>query len=459
MSNDVIDAELRTELQQRLGAQPVSLARDPVSAVQKLAGDRHRRRVLRASVGAAVGVAAVVVAVTVYSGGGMRRDARITTPPATDSPASTTTTATEGAAGEAQVEEVWSANPGVGFAHFAPTAGHFIVADQDRVFVSSGLTDPGVVAALDARTGRSVWRQKMNGPGGVLLQAADAQLLIANDYEHIFGLAAESGVQRWSLSLSDIGLSGYWPVRSTLIGDITIVGLSTSGGADVRPPILLALATSTGEPVWQSTLLDGTDLMWAEPAVVGDVLVVVSTPSHPDSAPGNVSHGVDVRDGTVRWQLDLGGSQAFGQWSPAVDATTAYLPGVMGSAEVRAVDLTTGVQRWSTPGRAAVRTDDGVWILRLDYSLVLFDPSTGAPIGPATTALIPGNSVGFQLLVLEAQQVGLVAGNTITVVGSNGEIVKQYPIDQTIPDRAAQVGSRLYIANADDTVAAYRVGP
>ena len=458
MSNDVIDAELRTELQQRLDAQPFSFAQNPLAEVRQRAADRRRRRVLRRSIGAAVGVAAAVVAVTVYFGGWLDRDASITTPPATDAPASTTTT--KSAAGDVQIKNVWSVRAGIEFARVLPNTGHFIVADEDRVFVASGLTDPGAIVALNARTGRSMWRQTTNGPGGAALQATDGQLLIANSYDRIFGFAADNGAQRWSVSLSDLGLSDYWPVRTTLSGDVAIVGLSSSGEGNVRPPILLALATSTGEPVWQTALRDGTDLMWAEPSIVGDILVVMSTLSHPDSAPGNVAHGVDVRDGTVRWQLDLGGGQAFGQSSPAIDATTAYLPGVRGAPEVRAVDLTTGEQRWSTPGGVGIRTDDGLWVLRLDFSLVLVDPSTGVPTGTATAALAPSDSLAIQLLAFESRHVGLVANTTLTVIGFDGEVIEQRRIISQIRamDRAAQVGPLLYVANSDNTVAAYRVG-
>jgi hypothetical protein len=99
--------------------------------------------------------------------------------------------------------------------------------------------------------------------------------------------------------------------------------------------------------------------------------VFLSTLSHPGSAPGNVAHAVNIKDGAVRFAVQLGGSQGFWNASPIKTRAGMHLPGLI------TVDPRTGAEQWRTvlTGRLAASLNRIV-ALEADR-LVTLDASTG----------------------------------------------------------------------------------
>ena len=230
------------------------------------------------------------------------------------------------------------------------------------------------MVALDRRTGKQAWDAPIEGNGGAGLQGAANGIVVANNYNQLVGLDADRGETRWRISLSSLGLEGYWPTRSAVTDGISAIGLSALSEGDVRPPVVLGVRTATGEVVWRTALEAGTDLSLAVPPVRNGATVFLSTLSHPASAPGNVAHLLDLADGRVRWTVALGGSQAFSTWPAVFDQSFVVLSAVRAIGEVRSVDQAHGVSQWSAPGLVVLPTVDGLWTLRPDYSLALLDP-------------------------------------------------------------------------------------
>lgn len=308
--------------------------------------------------------------------------------------------------------------------------GRASVLSDESVFVagdrgmapSAGQTEiGGRVTALDRETGEERWVADLDEPA--FLQGVAGSTLIANaQYDRILGLDPEDGSVEWEISLPTLGLSGYGAVVSAVGDPMTVIGLSAEGEGDVREPVLLGVAPSSGKVQWVQHLVEGTDLNWGAPPIDGGQVVFQSTVSHPGSATGNVAHLVTVADGSIVWASELGGGQRYSHLPAVIDGALVHL---QGPDEIVAVDRNDGTRRWSAPGHAVLKSQDEVWLIRdeapdgSDRSVVVVDPLTGS------TRRELGSPIDApqQLLDLGGQRVGVVSRSEIAVVDANGRVL------------------------------------
>ena len=117
---------------------------------------------------------------------------------------------------------------------------------------------PNVVTALDARTGRPIWNYRRPMPENVagccgpvnrgLAILGDALFLCTFDC-HVVCIDANSGKQRWDVTIADYKVGHSMTVAPLAVKDKIIVGIS-GGDFGVRG-FLDALDVKTGERIWR----------------------------------------------------------------------------------------------------------------------------------------------------------------------------------------------------------------
>jgi outer membrane protein assembly factor BamB len=296
---------------------------------------------------------------------------------------------------------------------FLPSGGRLLAGDGEAVYVASGFGAPAIdventVTALDRTSGETRWTVTRAGP--VFLQGVAGSVVVANEqFDLIVGLDAATGQQQWVADLPTVGLGGYGANVSAMTDALVIVGVSARTEGDTRPPVIVALDPSTGSVVWQATLDAGTDLNFGAPALVDGAIVFLSTLSHPESAPGNIAHAVNLADGSIRWSVPLGGSQGFHAFGAAVSAAGVHLPG---QTTVTTVDPTTGAIQWERDGAFArpVTVGDQLWVLEADR-IVVVDAHTGQELSSITKDMNEGDA-GLPLIPTQRGDLVLLFSRT-----------------------------------------------
>ncbi len=299
-----------------------------------------------------------------------------------------------------QWERTFAAQP-------VPSFQRTLAVDASTVFSSDGFNEPGVVRALDRATGATRWSYTFPSPA-FPQGAADGVLVVGEQYNTITGLDTETGAVRWTVDLPSEGLAGYGAVVSAIRPGTAVVGLSANAEGDVRAPVALALDPTTGTIRWRTALTNGTDLTFAQPVIADNAVVFLSTLSHPGSAAGNTAHAVNLADGSIRWTLQLGGTQGFGSASPIASPGAVQVPS---QGEIVTVASDDGSIRWRAPitGPVAIATA-GDHIAALDAgSVVVLDLSNGHEISRTSTTIADA-----QLITTPND------GRTAVIIGQSG---------------------------------------
>lgn len=288
--------------------------------------------------------------------------------------------------------------------------GRIVVADQTVVFVADGYgggSETRTVIAIASATGEVIWaRSDLEGSGPVFLQAIVNGRLVIGSGESVVAVDPGSGQTEWVGALPP----GYRLTSGIAGGDLLILVASATREGDVQPPLVRAVDPANGDTRWEAFLDDGTDAIWHPPALEDDLLVVVSTLSHPGSAPGNVAHGLDPRTGSVRWRAELGGEQAFHFDPTLIHNDVVLVPTPEGIVGVDAVDGAR-LRQWAGV-RPLLVTEDG---RLLGYT------TTGA--GVDIVEMVPSADAITSLGLLPAPTLRLwgatVNGGRLFVVTSN----------------------------------------
>jgi len=209
--------------------------------------------------------------------------------------------------------------------------------DQGRIFASTGF---GQIIALDAESGKEIWRQKLSGPARAAPTARGGRVFVVTVDNKLFAVNAENGDGLWTHTgaTESTSLLGS---GSPAIGDGVVVVPYTTGE-------LVALRVDTGRVLWQENLtaVKRTD--------------VVSTLAHIRGRPtidrGRViamSHAgllaaIELRNGRRLWQREIAGLE-----SPWVAGDYIFV--LTNDAEIAAVNRNDGRIHWV---RALPRYED-----------------------------------------------------------------------------------------------------
>jgi outer membrane protein assembly factor BamB len=186
---------------------------------------------------------------------------------------------------------------------------------------------------------------------------------IASGDGHVYGLALDTGAERWRFRLADTP-SAFAQSPAATDGERFFVGAWDRN--------VYALDAATGAPAWTRP---GTDRSFAYSPAIGGPAVALGAVYVP--ANGNVLHAFDAATGATRWTYTSPGDKV-GYSSPAVVGDRLYVGCLGDKGEVRCLSAVDGRELWvaatgstiydSSPavadGWVSIGSVDGVlWVL------------------------------------------------------------------------------------------------
>jgi outer membrane protein assembly factor BamB len=323
----------------------------------------------------------------------------------------------------------------------------------DGVLYAAGTN--GVIVALDASTGKTLWRKKSEGRGwfgwGKDKHRKDTQysggpgvgkgtVAIGTLDGHVYGLDAKTGKQRWKTTVSAEVITP--PV---VLSDITVV--RTNDGN------IYGLDTATGKQKWlyDQDSVPALSLRGNGPLLVARGVVFFGTDDGKLVA-------IRLDNGEKLWDLPLATGEGRTDISILLDGTTLYASAYHG--ELTAVNGPSGRPGWHRPfstytsldigGNTLVGVDDksNVWA---------FDKNSGSDLWKQ-------NALEWRWLSAPAVQnryvvVGDLKGYVHWLNISNGKIAARERLShEAIRSQPLVVGSMVYVEDVDGDIAAYRLG-
>lgn len=208
-----------------------------------------------------------------------------------------------------------------------------IAYDSGKIYASTGY---GEALALDAGTGKILWRQTLDFPARSAPLVAAGLVAVVTQNDLLLTFNEQSGTPGWRFS----GAVGTPPMTAASItgapafaDGIIAAGFSTG--------LLAAIDANSGTPVWEQSLaagfgqassLDLSDVV-APPVIAGGVVYAINI--------GGGFVAVDLHSGAQVWTHQASGSQA-----PA--ASSGFLFLLDADAKLSAVHADDGLVSWAT---------------------------------------------------------------------------------------------------------------
>lgn len=295
--------------------------------------------------------------------------------------------------------------------------------DEDSTFASGGVayedgmvfatTGFAQVVALEAKTGKVVWRQTLSGPmrGAPTVRAGRVFVITVDNQTHC--LAAEDGAVLWTHQGISEGASLLAGTSPAVDGNVVVVPYSSGE--------LFALRVDNGTVLWQDQLatVRRTDSVSTLSDIRGRPIIDrgrVYAIGHAD-----MLVAIDLRSGRRLWEREIGGIQ-----SPWVAGDYLYL--ITNNNEAVALESKTGRIIWVT--QLQMWEDEEEKEGRIVW--------TGPVL--ASDRLILGNSDGY-----------LVSLSPYT-----GEVLGKVSASDGVTIQPAVAGGTLYFVTNDADLVAYR---
>jgi outer membrane protein assembly factor BamB len=271
-----------------------------------------------------------------------------------------------------------------------------------RLYISN--LEPGQVQALDAETGRSVWRHPLPGRSESSPVVVGDKVVMGCECGTLFALDKDTGRTIWE---TDLG--GEIKGAPALSEGILYIG--AYGGT------VSAIRLNDGSVKWQanaqSAALGGAGNFYATPTVAFDRVYVGNTDGR--------MYSFEKQTGKIAWTKSTGDYV----YAAAVAADTAKTPPTVyfGSYDgtFYALDARSGKERWSQPGGGAISgaaslIGDVVYIANLAKTRTIgFDAASGKRVFAFRDgAYNPVISDGKRLYITGYQQIYALAPSTAT---------------------------------------------
>jgi outer membrane protein assembly factor BamB len=278
-----------------------------------------------------------------------------------------------------------------------------------RLFVSLGFGD---LVALDAATGREIWRQDLDAAAGGAPTVAGGLVYLSSRDARGWAVEADTGRVRWTLQGT--------PGQAGLVGGAAPAVTDRLAIFPFSSAELTAALREGGTAIWTANVAGRRPgRVYARISDISGDPVVAGNRVYAGSAAGRLD-AVDLSSGEVLW------SAREGAMSPVVVAGGAVFA-VTDQAELVRLDAGSGARVWSAPLPYFQRLDPRrrkdvfahygpvlaggrLWVASGDGQLRGFSPVDGAL---AATVAIPGG----------AATAPVVAGRTLYVVSQRGQLL------------------------------------
>ena len=240
-----------------------------------------------------------------------------------------------------------------------PTGGRIVsspVAQDGVIFFGS---DDGNVYAVDARSGRQVWKRGTNGPVPATPAVVNGVLYVGSYDGKLYALYTRTGAPKWKFmtggerQFEAKGLNGWQPKNQTipdpfdiyLSSPVVVNATVYFGSGDGN---VYAVDATSGELRWKFAT---GDVVHASPAFADGVVYVGSWDSY--------FYAIDAASGKEKWRFHGGEdplihNQVGFQSSPAVVDGTVYTG--CRDSNLYAIDAATGKEKWHF-------NNNGSWVI------------------------------------------------------------------------------------------------
>jgi outer membrane protein assembly factor BamB len=205
-----------------------------------------------------------------------------------------------------------------------------VAYDNGKVFVSTGF---GFVVALDANSGKEIWRRSTTVPFRAAPVVNGGRVFVSTQENQLFALAEDDGRVLWDHRgiAESAGILGSNSVAVS--GDLVVVPY-TSGE-------LFGLNVRNGRPLWSDTLARTSSLTpLSSLADISGRPVIDRGLVFANSHAGRIV-AIDIRTGERVWTIDVGGTQR-----PWVAGDYVYV--ITDEAKVLCIRRADGRVRWIT---------------------------------------------------------------------------------------------------------------
>ena len=307
------------------------------------------------------------------------------------------------------------------------------ITDEQHVYAMDA---EGHVSAVSIKTGAIVW-QKHTSPenhvhdtlgGGIAVD--NGVVYVTTSFGEAIALKADTGEELWRKT-------GYAPFRSSpSIKDGHVYCQSINNE-------LLTLSASSGDLVWSHSGIPESALLLGggKPACSGDTVVVAYTS-------GEI-HALSQTNGQVLWsdtitpvaRIDTVTSIPHIRARPVIDDNQVFI--ISHGGRMTAIDFKTGTRQWQKELggiRTPVVAGDFVFVLTNMNELVCLERKSGSICWVAGLPRVDENEGAVHFAG------PIMAGDTLIVSSSKGELVRINPRDGEIISTIKVEGGAIFLA-------------
>ncbi len=282
-----------------------------------------------------------------------------------------------------------------------------IAYDDGRIFVTTGFAQ---VVALDAATGKEIWREKVSAPMRAGPTVADGTVFAITVDNRMFAMSAEDGQKLWQhAGIAEV--AGILGGASPAVDNKVILVPHSSGE-------IFALRTANGRMLWSESL--------AVSRRVGAVAQLADIRANPVIDGGTafvIGHSgrmtaIAIRTGGRIWVVQIGGIQTpwvAGRWVFAVTTDGIVVAVARDSGRVR---WTTQLQKFEDEED---KEDPIVWagpVLAGDRLIVAGSHGVAVSVSPYSGEILGKIDLPDDVFVAP-----IVANNTVYFLTEDGQLV------------------------------------